>query len=309
MSRLMPVVAMAMVVAFVSPALSAEESEAEAPATLEKEETKWFEAGFDTDLFSAYVFRNAIINDELVIEPCVWLDMTLFDLLTVGGNVWQNWNLTNRQRDWGIPNEMNETDYNVHINGNIWETDDEEYSLCLELAHDWFTYRYDLDCENELALRLDFNNPFVGVYGKYSQAYYKESCCHFELGLSQEWNVGEIFESESDYLNRLSVGFDWNLNFASGRFFSNYVYGQIGRGRYDPEVEEYEDYENLSNGIGGTTIQGNVAYEVCENFTIGFVLAFTSTLSGEVREYLDQTYGDRSFKDLVWGGLQAKLSF
>ena len=316
MNKMMTVVAASIcAVSFVSSAVAAEDvskdeaqkvtaGEAEA---LEGEDDGWFSAGFDVDLLSAYMFRNAIINDELVLQPCAWVDLTLFDFLTVGGNVWQNWDLTDRMKRDGMPQEMNETDFNVHIGANVWETEDEEYSLYLQLQHDWFTYRYDLDNENELALRLEFNNPFVGVYGQYSQAYWPASCCHFEVGLAQDWKVGELLESESDILNRLTVGFDWNVNFGSGRFFTNYVYGPVP-GAYDPEADEYGE-ECMSDGIGGTTIQGKLAYRVCDHFTIGAVLAFTSVLSGEARDAVEYMGHGGSFKDLVWGGLQAKLDF
>ena len=304
MNKLMTVVAASVCAVSLIGAEVSSEAEVEA---LEKEESSWLEAGFDVDLFSAYIYRNAIINDELVIQPCVWADVTLFDFLTVGGNVWQNWNLTNRLRPDGVPNEMNETDFNVHIGANIWESEDEEYALNLQLLHDWFTYRYDLDNENEFGLRLEFSNPFVGVYGQYSQAYWPVSACHFEVGLAQEWNIGELIESENDFLNRLSAGFDWNVNFGSGRYLTNYLYGPVP-GAYDPESDEYDE-EIMSDGIGGTTIKGTLAYEVCDHFTIGAVLAFTSTLSGGARDAIEYSGRGGSYKDLVWGGLQVKFDF
>ena len=316
MSKLMAVVAASVcAVSFVSSAVAAEgvskdetqkvtAGEAEA---LEKEETDWFSAGFDVDLASAYVFRNAIFCDELVIQPCVWVDLTLFDFLTVGGNVWQNWNLTDRWKPDGIPQEMNESDYDVHIGANVWESDDEEYSLYLQLAHDWFTYRYDLESDYEIQLRLEFNNPFVGVYGQYSHCYAPSSACLFEVGLKQDWTVGAIVESENDYLNRLTVGFDWNVNFGSGRFFSNYLWGPV-QGAYDPETGEYDE-ECIQDGIGGTTIRGNLAYEVCDHFTVGMFLAFTSALSSSVRDSVEYMGHGGSYKDLVGGGLLVKLDF
>ena len=304
MNKLMTVVAASVCAVSLIGAETTGEVEAEA---LEKEESSWFEAGFDVDLLSAYIYRNAIINDELVIQPCVWADVTLFDFLTVGGNVWQNWNLTNRQRSDGVPNEMNETDFNVHIGASIWESEDEEYALNLQLLHDWFTYRYDLDNESELGVRLEFSNPFVGVYGQYSQAYNPVSACYFEVGLAQEWNIGELMESENDFLNRLSAGFDWNVNFGSGRYFTNYLYGPVP-GAYDPESGEYGE-DLMSDGIGGTTIKGNLAYQVCDHFTVGAVLAFTSTLSGSARDAIEYSGRGGSYKDLVWGGLQVKFDF
>lgn len=290
-----------------STASTAEQAGSEPEAKLEESGLDWLSAGFDADLFSAYVFRNAIINDELVLQPCAWFDLTLFDFLTVGGNAWQNWNLTNRIRGEGIPNEMNESDFNFHIGADVWKTDDEKYSLYLQLQHDWFTYRYDYPNENEFGVRAEFRNPFVGVYGQYSEAYWTEWACHFEVGLNQDWNVGELLESENDYLNRMTVGFDWNVNFGSGKFLTYYVYGPMP-GAYDPETEEFDD-ERLSDGIGGTTIKGNLAYQVCDHFTVGLVLAFTSVLSGEARDAVEYMGHGGSYKDLVWGGLQAKLDF
>ena len=279
----------------------------ESDVELEKDEAEWFSAGFDVDLFSAYVFRNAVINDELVLQPCVWIDLTLFGFLNVGGNAWQNWNLTNRMHRDVIPNEMNENDFNLHVGADIWQSDDEEYALNLQLRHDWFTFRYDFPNENELGVRAEFRNPFVGIYAQYAQAYHPVSACHFEVGLAQDWTVGELLESENDCLNRLSVGLDWNVNFASGRFFTNYIYGPVP-GAYDPESGVYDD-ECMSDGIGGTTIRGNLAYEVCDHFTIGLVLAFSSTLSGEARDAIEYMGHGGSYKDCVWGGLQAKLDF
>ena len=269
--------------------------------------TEWFSAGFDADLFSAYVFRNAVFNDELVLQPAVWVDLTLFDILTVGGNVWQNWNLTDRLKSNGVPKAMNETDYNVHVGANIWESEDEKYSFYFMLQHDWYTYRYDFPNVNELALRLEFNNPLVGVYGQYTQAYHPVCACHFEVGLKQDWSVGELLESESDFLNRLSAGFDWSVNFASGRFFTNYIYGPVP-GVYNPELDEYDD-EAMSNGIGGTTIKGSLAYQVCDHFTVGAVLAFTSAMSGEARDAIAYMERGGSYKDCVWGGIQVKIAF
>lgn len=266
-----------------------------------------FSAGFDADLFSSYVYRNAVNNDELVFEPGVQASVTFFDFLSVGGEVWQNWNLTDRQCEDGAPMEMNETDYSVYVGADVWRSDDGEYVLNLRLSHDWFTYRYDTTESNEIALRIGFDNPFVNVYGQYSQAYWPTSACYFEVGLAQDWKVGELVESENDFLNRLSVGFDWNVSFASGQYFTTYLYGPLP-GDYNAETDEYDE-KRMSGGIGGTTIRGELAYEVCDHFTVGLVLAFTATLSGEARESVENSGRGDSYKDLVWGGLQAKLDF
>ena len=316
MNKLMTVVAASVCAVLIgTSALAAEDASrdgsrkvaADEAEALEKEDSGWFSAGFEADLYSAYVFRNAVFCDEIVLQPCVWADLTLFDFLTVGGNVWQNWNLSDRWSPDGIPQEMNETDFNLHVGADVWTSDDGEYALNLQLGHDFFTYRYDYPNENEVTLQAEFANPFVNAYGKYCQAYVPVSACHFEFGLRKDWSVGELAESESDVLNKLRVGFDWNMNFASGRFFSNYIWG-FKQGAYNPETEEYDE-ECMSDGIGGTTIKLNLAYEVCEHFSIGLLGAFTSALSDEARDTVEYMGHGGSYKDIFWGGLQVVLNF
>jgi len=144
---------------------------AEQPAEMEEEEVTWFTAGIDLDLLSAYVWRNAVFNDELVFQPAVWFEFERLDPVYIGGYAWQNWDMTSVRNP--IPKVMNETDFNVHLGSTIWETEDERYSIGLEIGNDFFTYRQQEDCPNsyELYVKATFNNPFVGVYGQYSQAY------------------------------------------------------------------------------------------------------------------------------------------
>jgi len=287
------------------PAAVAEEPEAE----VEEEEEQLFTCGFDNDLLSAYIWRNAVFCDELVWQPTVWADFDVFGWFNIGGFVWQNWNLTANPDKCGMPRAMNETDFNVYIARSLWTSDDEEYDLNLEIGNDFFTYRQQEDCPNsyEFYFKLRFSNPFVDVYGQYSQAYNPVVAPYFETGLRKEINLGEAFGSESDFLNRWTAAADWNLSFASGKYFTNYLYGTLP-GEYDPETDE-RDERDMSNGIGGTTIKGVVAYQVCDHFSLGLVLAYTALLSGEACDAMDWAENGNMYKRLVWGGVQAKLDF
>jgi len=278
------------------------------PADLEEDEVTWFSAGVDLDLLSAYIWRNAVINDELVFQPAAWFEFERLDPVYIGGFVWQNWNMTGSQ-DADRPRAMNETDFNVHIGATLWETEDEAYAFGLEIGNDFFTYRQIEDCPNsyELYVKARFDNPFVGVYGQYSQAYEPVSACYFEVGLNKEVNVGEALGSESDWLNRFTVGADWNVSLGSGKYFTNYLYGVLP-GEYDEETEECDE-RGMSDGIGGTTVKGLVGYRVCEHFSVGLVVAYTALLSGEACDAMDYAELGNMYKRLVWGGLQAKLDF
>lgn len=316
MKKLLFMVALA---PFVNPAFAADEAapavapaefQAEAPEDADDAPPPWLSVGVDLDLFSAYVWRNSVANDELVFQPCVWFDITRFEPFYFGGYVWQNWDMTG-SRSGEAPKAMNETDFNVHIGSSLWTSEDEAYTLSLELGAEFFTYRQMEDCPDsyEFYLKTTFENPFVNVYGLYAQAYHPVSACYFELGLNKEASLAELFESESDFLSRLTLGADWNIGFASGKYATNYLYSDIPYGAYSEEEEDYEGWQNVSDGVCGTTLKANLAYQVCDHFAVGLVLAYTAVLSGDARDSLEYAGCNSHYKELVWGGLQAKLEF
>ena len=66
MNKLMAAIAASVCAVSLSGAAVAEEEGEGAP----------FEAGVDLDFFSAYVWRNAVQTDRMVLQPCVWADLT-----------------------------------------------------------------------------------------------------------------------------------------------------------------------------------------------------------------------------------------
>lgn len=296
-------------------------TKAEAEA-VEEEEAKIFEAGVDVDFFSAYVWRNAIQTDEMVMQPCVWADLTYFEPFWLGFYVWQNYDLTDR-RHHDLERGLTETDYNVHIGVTAWESEDEEQSLGFELGHEWYVNQFVRDASRsaypdtrELYLKVTYDNPFVNVYGQVSWLYddfgdYKQGV-HYELGLNKELDLAEVFEDLPE--ETLTLGADWNVSFGDGHYL-NYLYG----GAYP--CNEDGEFVGSSAGFGGTTVKLYLTWQVCENFSIGGTVAYTGVLNSSYREslgdqgddwwdYSDETGGNGFYqRDFVWGGIQAKLSF
>ena len=299
-------------------------TEAEAEA-VEEEEAKIFEAGVDFDFFSAYVWRNAIQTDEMVMQPCVWADLTCFEPFWLGFYVWQNYDLTDR-RHHDLERGLTETDYNVHIGVTAWESEDEEQSLGFELGHEWYDNHFVRSGSGnvypdtrELYIKVTYDNPFVNVYGQASWLYedfgdYKQGV-HYELGLNKELDLAEVFEDLPE--ETLTLGADWNVSFGTGNYL-NYLFGGTRSG-YDEEGEMR--YDGSSAGFGGTTVKLYLTWQVCENFSIGGTVAYTGVLNASYREslgdqgddwwdYSDETGGNGFYqRDFVWGGIQAKLSF
>ena len=318
MNKLMTVVAASVcAVSFSGAALAAEEpvadkkAAAEAAEGLEEEdEEKALEAGFDFDFLSAYVWRSAVQNDEMVMQPCAWADYTFVDPFYVGFSIWQNYDLTDRRHESTYERGLTETDYNVHVGATAWESEDGEMSFGLELGHEWFVNQFVRDRQscpdtNEIYLKANFDNPFVNVYGQVSWMYedygdYKQGV-HYEIGFNKEY---EIIED-------VTIGADWNVNFGTGHYL-NFLYGGTRSG-YDEEGER--TYDGSSAGFGGTTVKAYLTWQVTDYFTLGGVIAYTGVLNGAYRESLgdvadDYWDGSGSYqRDFVWGGFQAKLSF
>ena len=265
---------------------------------MEEKTDEAFTVGFDNDFFTAYTWRNAVATDRAVWQPCVWADWEFMEPFSVGFFVWQNWNLTKRTERY-YQRAMGETDYNIHLGYNAWTSDDDKKSLSFEYGLEWYDYEAKKGCEapssNEMYLKGTFSNPIVDVYAQVSEAYRPVTAVHFETGLAKEIEITD----------RLSFNADWNVNFGSGKYLSYYLY-DVGR-HYDSEYDAYESC--LKNGIGGTTIKGGLTYSVCDHFTIGLVLAYTAVLNRDARDGLQEMYSDYTMRNLVWGGIQAKIEF
>ena len=323
MNKLMTVVAASVcAVSLSGSAIAAEDqstenekdSNAEAAEALEEEESKVFEAGFDFEFFSAYVWRNAVQTDEPVIQPCVWADLTYFEPFWLGFSIWQNYDLTSRRHEF-LKGGLTETDYNVHLGATAWSNDDETMSLDLEIGHDWYVNQQvksdakeDYKNTAELYLKATFNNEIANVYAQASWMYddfgsYKQGM-HYELG----------FNKEIELCDSLTLGADWNLNFGDSRYLY-FLYGGTPSGvYYDEEAEEFtDDYAaNPKAGIGGTTLKAYLSWAITDWMSLVGTVAYTGVLNGSARQALADDagwQGDQYRRDLLWGGVSLKFEF
>jgi len=301
--------------------LGAAEADSEKSEELEEEETPIFEAGVDFDFYSAYVWRNAVQSDDMVMQPCVWADLTYFEPFWIGFSIWQNYNLTDRTKGT-FRYGLSETDYNVHAGVTAWESEDEEYSLGFELGHDWYTYHGVRDeakdsspNTSEIYVKATFDNPLVNVYGQASYMYgdygdYKQGM-HYEIG----------FNKEVELVESLTAGVDWNVNFGDSRYLY-FLYGPRGYNCYTDEDtgDEYEDWSNPDGGIGGTTLKLYLVWNITDWMSLGGTIAYTGVLNGSARQglgdgnyytegYWEDGTNDMYPRDLFWGGINFKLSF
>ena len=265
--------------------LSAQAAESEESTVEKEEETSLFSFGADLDFFSAYVWRNAVQNDEMVMQPGVWADFNGLDPLTLGFFVWQNYDLTDARRNGANKYALTETDFNFHLGFTPWTTEDEDFSLELEAGHDWYTYQGVRRADKagnpdtrEFYLKATFKNPLVDVYGQTSWMYDDigdyQSGFHYELGLNREYEVSDT----------VTLGGDWNVNFGDEHYFE-YLYGS-------------DTY-----GFGGTTLKFYGSWQLLDWLALKGTIAYTGILNGSIRDDVDEN------RDILWGGLSLNIEF
>ncbi len=327
MNKLIKVVATAVSVA---PLSYASFADGEIPAAAEpeavevEEEASPVEFGFDFDFLSAYVWRNAVQTDRMVMQPCVWADLTYFEPFWLGFSVWQNYDLSHR-RGAIYRYGLNETDYNVHLGATVWDNEDEDnpMSVDLEIGHDWYTYhgvrdeaREDYPDTSEIYVKATFNNEIVSLYGQASWMYRDFGCyeqaMHYELGLTKEVEV----------CDDVTAGADLNVNFGDSNYLY-YLFGGVSSPYYvagDDEEEGgvYDDYDGApKGGIAGATIKFFVNWAITDYLSLGATVGYTGLLNAPLRESMGDVGDDFDFngtgdsypRDLAWGGISLHLAF
>jgi len=268
-----------------------------APALSAQEQPKIFEAAFECDFNSAYVWYNAVQNDQLVMQPCVWADVTYFEPFWFGFSVWQNYNLTDRNAAvyrYGL----SENDYGAFGGATLWATEDKSYSVWTEVAHDWFTYpgvRAGRACfspdTRDLRAQVRFDNPYLDVYGTVVWLYR-------DFGLAERGFLYEAgLNKKVEIASGLSAGADWNVTFGDRACMAN-LYGEGDA------------------GVGGTTVKLYLVWRLTEWMSLGCTVAYTGVLNATARETLADTAGywgdgsgDSYPRDLLWGGINLKMKY
>ena len=286
---------------------------AQEAAEVEKKDSGYkLEYGVDIDVFSAYVWHNAVQFDRPVGQISPWVDWTVADLFYIGGSVWQNYDLDNGRHADGLRGEWNETDFNIHIGSEVWTSDDGESTLTIELGNEWYVYdAHGTDGSGvpnekyypttyETYLSAEFENPYVTPYGLIA-CDCREASLFAETGLKKEASLSDLTGSEADWMSRVSVFGDLNVSFGSSRYLE-YLYGEV-----------HDGAENrIRHGIGGATAKTGLAWKATDWLTLKGVVAFTSVLNTTARENLCDAAEMSDYvrrADLVWGGIQAAVEF
>ncbi len=241
---------------------------AEEKAEAAKEESP-FSVSATLDLYSAYVWRGAVVNDRPVWQPAVTAAYSLGDYGTLSGNVWGNFDMTDRRGHTKFGG-INEIDYTASYAVDVGP-------VSLSAGHIWYTFpsisgsSYGTSTR-EVFITAQYNNDIVNPFVK---AYYD-----YEFAEGAYYNVG--LNKSVSITDQLSVGAELSLGIAD---------------------DDYMDaYFGADGGLCDFNASLFASYAITDNISIGPRLAWMSLVDDEARDNVDD-------QEILWGGVNLAASF
>lgn len=248
--------------------------------------SKIWSVGFTSEIFAGYQWHNHVSNPEGAIQGTLSGEITLPGPFSLGGYIWENYDLTDRRRA-SYATALTETDFGLNLGYAAWTSDDENYALAFEFGHDWITYhnrvgRTDANPNTrELYAKGVFTTPLVTPYAQVNWMY--EDFGDYHAGFNYE--IGLI--REIALTDRLTAGAKVNLGFEN-RPYQQFLFG------------------TSTSGLTGSTLRLYSRYALSDYLSIRATLAYTGLINSDARDELKHTSYKR---DLLWGALALVLAF
>ena len=242
-----------------------------APDVKENADGSLVYANLTLGVYSAYVWRGMVLNDEPVWQPNATLGANLQDYGKIYTDFWLNFDATarNRRASFGGMNQINyRAGYEVELG-----------DFTLGAGHIWFTYPQAngpdyAHSTREVFATLAYNNevvvPFIEGYYDYNVA----EGVYAIVGLRKEVQVAD----------QLSVGAEVSLGGGSDGM-TGYYFGQEGK-------------MWLTDGNAALFAK----YDLTDNLFVGARLAWMSLID-------DRLKGICHRDNIIWGGISLGASF
>jgi len=257
----------------------AQEAAAPAAPVAVKEESPDTGLAFDAtlDLYSAYVWRGCVINDEPVWQPGATLSYATADYGALSANVWANANMTDRKLSDGARHThfggLDELDYTLSYDVDVGP-------VSLSAGHIWYTFPSFTDSAyahgtREVFATATYENKIVTPFLK---AYYDYEAAEGFYG-----NAG--LTKSVEITDRFSVGAETSLGAADGDYMDCY-------------------FATDDAGLVDFNAALFCSYALTDNLSVGARIAWMSLIDSDARD--NEVYMD---EDLLWGGLNLAAAF
>jgi hypothetical protein len=244
------------------------------PAAVVKEEgpSTGFSFATTLDLYSAYVWRGAVINDRPVVQPGATVSYATGDYGTFSANVWANFDLTDRKGHTAFGG-INEIDYTASYAIDVGP-------VSLSVGHIWYTFPkvsgpdY-LEGTREVYFTAQYNNDIVNPFVKVYYDYDAVDSAYANFGVNKTVKVSD----------RLSVGSEVSVGVAEDDYRS-FLYGGVSEG-----------------GLCDFNASLFASYAITDHISVGPRVAWLSLLDSS----RDGTFVDN--QEVLWGGVNMSATF
>ena len=245
-------------------------SQEAAPVAVGEAETAGFSFGLTLDLFSAYVWRGCVYNDEPVFQPAATLAYATERYGTFGLGLWGNLDLTDRNRKVS-GGSFNEVDYSLFHAFDVG-------GFTLEWGHFGYTFlkangRDSYGTTKEVYLSVSHNNDLVTPFASLAYDYDLLDGFYFNAGLNKEVALGD----------QLALG------------------AEVSVGAGD---DDYMTYVGVDEpGLMDFNFSVYAIYALTDTLSVSAKLAWVSLLDRDARDA--EPYRE---EDLLWGGVSLNLA-
>jgi outer membrane scaffolding protein for murein synthesis (MipA/OmpV family) len=272
MKKLMCMAVAMIAIAAVVSAQETAKAAAPAPAVVEESPDTGFSFGATMDIYSAYVWRGCVLNDEPVWQPGATVSYATGDYGTLSAGVWASFNMTDRNNRTHFAG-IDEIDYTLSYAIDVGP-------VSLSVGHIWYTFpsvssaaygHSTREVYATAALNNDIVTPFVKAYYdyEYAEGFYGNAGLTKSIEITDQFSAGaeiSVGAGDSDYM---------------GAYF----------GEDDAALADFNAAIFCS-------------YAVTDNVSVGARIAWMSLIDSDVRD--NEMYWD---EDLLWGGINLAASF
>jgi len=243
-----------------------------APAAVAEEASSPLSFAATLDIYSAYVWRGCVLNDEPVWQPGATVSYSMGDYGTVSAGAWASFNMTDNLKHDHFGG-IDEIDYTLSYAVDVGP-------VSLGAGHIWYTFPSISDSSyynstREVYLTAAYNNdivtPFIKGYYDYEAAegFYGNAGLTKSVDLSDQFSVGaevSVGAGDSDYMACYFGTDDGGLADFNAALFCSYA--------------------------------------LTDNISVGARVAWMSLIDSDARD--NEAYFD---EDILWGGINLAASF
>ena len=244
-------------------------------------DAKNYSVEVSADVFSAYVSRGQVFNDEPVFQPNLWVEMPYgFDF-----NLWATMDLTDSDKSCApdTGGKWSEFDFTLGWSAPL----PEDSPIALWVGSTFYTYpQFDDDTDYDAAVKLSGNcilNPWIRVVHECNQS----DAVRVDVGLSHSF----------DLTDTISFGVDAQCTYGTDGWMEKW-------NRTDDDGATL--VKGGDAGLVDVMVMATLGWQVTDNWSVALKGGWSSLIDDDDRDSADV---DDVEKDIFYGGVSTAWSF